>query len=96
MTHFLQRLSGFCFYLLGTSFIVAWVMLKQNLYGTEEAVWMQSADLPLIFSGLVYGGLSLYLSLRHPEEPSTLLAWMIGVPLGAFFGLLLLLNFWPS
>ena len=95
MLRSLHQLSGFFFSLLGASFFVAYVLLKNRLWMTESAVWMQIADLPLVFSAIVYGGLSLYLSLRHPEHPATSLPWLIGTPLALFFGVILVMNFWP-
>jgi len=88
----LHRLSGFSFYLLGSSFFIAFVLLKNTLWMNDAALWMQVADLPLAFSALVYGGLSLYLSLRTDESKN--LPWLIGVPLGLFFAMILVMNFW--
>ncbi len=96
MSRTLQNISAFFFYLLGTSFIVGWVLIKSNLYRTEAATWMQVADLPLIFCALVYGAASLYRSLRHPDTPSTLLAWTITIVFTALFGLVLVMNFWGA
>lgn len=92
MLQLLKNVSGFFFYLLGSSFFIAYVLLKNKLWVTESAVWMQNADLPLAFSALTYGGLSLYLSLR--TEESKILPWLIGVPLGIFFVMILVMNFW--
>ena len=94
MLQFLKHLSGFFFYILGASFFVGWVMIRNQIWTMQWTVWMQVADLPLAFSALVYGGLSLYLSLRNPERPSKVLMMMIGVPLTLFFGLILAMNFW--
>ena len=91
---YLQRLSGFFFYLLGSSFFIAYVLLQNDLYAREAAVWMQVADLPLAFSAVVYGGLSVYLSLQSPKKPSRVLPFFIGVPLAVFFGVMLVVNFW--
>ena len=90
MLWYLKHLSGFFFYTLGLSFFVAWVMLRNAVYPQESALWLQTADLPLAFSAVVYGGISLYLSLR----PSKALAWMIAGPLALFFGFVLVMNFW--
>lgn len=94
MLRFLHQLSGVCFYALGLSFFVAWLMMKNLFYAQESAIWLQVSDLPLAFSAIVYGGLSLYLSLQDPEHSSRTLAWMIGAPLTVFFGLILVMNFW--
>ncbi len=94
MLRFLHHLSGFFFYLLGLSFFVAWVMMKNLMLVQPSTVWMQVADLPLAFSAIVYGGLSLYLSLYDAGHPSKFLMWIIGAPLVVFFGLILMMNFW--
>ena len=94
MLLFLKSLSAFFFYLLGTSFFVAYLFLKNDLYARESAIWLQTADLPLLLSAVIYGGTSLYLSVKNPEEPSRVLPFVIGVPLAAFFGVILVMNFW--
>ena len=94
MIRVLHRLSAFFFYLFGVSFFIAYVLLKNKLWWAESSMWMQIADLPLAFSAVVYGGLSLYLSVQSGN--SKILPWLIGMPLSIFFGLILLLNFWPS
>ncbi len=94
MLRLLHHLSGFFFYLLGTSFFVAWVLIRNLLWIRESATWMQIADLPLAFSALVYGGLSLYLSLLRDGKPPRGLEWMIAVPLGVIFVAILVMNFW--
>lgn len=93
MSCLLNRLSAFFFYLLGSTFLVAVVLLKNQIGGIWPAWWMQVADLPLIFSAVVFGGTSLYRSLTRPERPSEILAACIGVPLGALFLFAVYLNF---
>ena len=87
----LHRLSALCFYLLGLSFLVGWVMVRNNLWPVGAAVWLQVADLPLFFSAVLYGGTSLYRSIPNPMKS---LPWMIAVPLGVFFTAVLVMNFW--
>ena len=94
MLRYLHQLSSFFFYLLGSSFFIAYVLLKQKLWATEAAVWLQVADLPLAFTALLYGGLSLHFSLHF--EKSKILSWVIGVPLSIVFGVILIMNFWPT
>ena len=93
MTRFVHQLSAIFFYALAASFFLAWVLMKNLILVQPSAVWLQTADLPLAFSALTYGGLSLYLSVR--SEDSKILPWLIGVPLVIFFGVILVLNFWP-
>ncbi len=92
----LQRVSGFFFFVLGTSFFGAWMLIRNKLWLTDAAIWMQIADLPLALSALVYGGTSLYLSLHRGAKPPKNLEWMIGAPLGLIFVMILVLNFWPA
>lgn len=94
MLHSLHKLSAFFFYLLGSSFFIAFALFKYKPLMNDAAIWMQIADLPLAFSALIYGGLSLYLSLHSGK--SRILPWLIGVPLSIFFIIILVMNFWPA
>jgi hypothetical protein len=96
MVRTLQRLSAAVFFLLGASFFVAYVLLRNGVYMNECAVWMQVADLPLAFCAVIYGGTSLYLGLRDPKQSSRTLAWGIAIPLLLIFALILVMNFWPA
>ena len=97
MVHFLHRLSGFTFYLLGLSFFGAYIVLRNDIGQVIwPATWLQVADLPLAFTSIIYGGTSLYLSLKNPERPSRILAIMITIPLVALFGSLVFLNFYRT
>lgn len=94
MLSYLHKLSAVFFFLFGSSFFFAYILLKNKVWTNGAAIWMQTADLPFVFSAAVYGGLSLYLSLR--SDDSKMLPWMIWTPLTVFFGLVLLMNFWPG
>ena len=96
MLHFLRSLSAFFFYLLGITFFVAYVMLRNSAGGTWPAYWVQVAALPLALCAVLYAGLSLYLSLHSGEKHSKALMAGIGIPLLAFFLLIVVLNFWPT
>lgn len=91
----IHQLSAFFFYVLGTTFFVAYVLLVKHVLGVWPAWWMQVADLPLALTALLYAGISLYLSLQSSERHSWKLALSIGAPLIVFFALLLVMNFWP-
>ena len=90
----LQRIAGFFFFLLGASFFVAYVLLRNNLYADDAAWWMQVADLPLALSAIVYGGTSFIMSMKSPHRTSRALPWLIGIPLGLVFTGILIMNFW--
>jgi hypothetical protein len=89
----LHRVSGICFYVLGLTYFLAYIGVRNDVLGSTSAVWMQVADLPFALSAITYGGLSFYRSLTT-EEGSTPLALGIGIPLTFFFILILFLNFW--
>ena len=89
----LRTCSAFSFYVLGGSFFLAALFMRNDVGGGDAAIWLQIADLPLALSALMFGGTSLYASLR-PERPSRTLAWGIGVPLGLLFLFLVFLNFY--
>lgn len=95
MLSFFRSLAGSIFYLLGGSFFIAYVLLKNNIYPLHAAWWMQVADLPFAATALLYGGLSLYGSLRG-GKPSRVLPFVIGIPLVALFAFLVFLNFWNA
>lgn len=89
---FLHRFSGFWFYVLGTSFIAAELMRRNDLYATESAWWLQVADMPLIACALLYAGTGFYGSMG---KATRMTAWITGIPLAIVFALLVTLNFWP-
>lgn len=97
MLRYIQQLSALAFYALGSSFFVAYVLLRNALFGAWPALWMQTADMPLALAALLYGGTSFYLSLRPKSKVhSTFLAMTIAIPLVAFFTLMVLLKYWAQ
>ncbi len=96
MLRFLHQLSAIFFYLLGTTFFVAFVLLRNDIAIPWPAYWMQVADLPLALVTMLYGGTSFFLSLQSPGKKSVALASSIIIPLSAFFVLLVFLKFWPA
>jgi hypothetical protein len=94
MLQTLHRLSSFFFYVLGGSFFLAYILLRNDVWPYWSALWLQIADLPFAFAAIAYGGLSLYSSLATPGRRSTVLALSIGIPLGVLFIVLAVLNFW--
>ncbi len=95
MLRYLHQLSAFFFYALGLSFFVAYILLRNAIWPVWSAVWLQSADLPFALCAVLYGGLSLYLSLHRPDRPSRTLGWLIALPLAALFLFLVVMNFYP-
>ena len=90
----LHRFSGFLFYLLAGSFFVCYLLLRNELWLPWSEWWLKVADLPLALVAVLYGGTSLYRSVKRKEGVSVPLLILIGVPLLAFFTFLIFLNFW--
>jgi len=86
--------SSVLFYLFGGSFFIAYLLYRNQVGSPWPVWWMKVADLPLIGFALLYGGSSLYGSLKRGEGASWVLAFVIGLPLMAIFVFLALLNFW--
>ncbi|MEK7591744.1 MAG: hypothetical protein AAB489_06125 [Patescibacteria group bacterium] len=95
MLRFLHQLTGFSFYVLGALYFLGYLLLRNDIHPGPIAVLMQVMDLPLIVSALLYGGMSLYLSVRKPESTSRALPWIIALPLIVLFSTLMVMNFWP-
>jgi len=94
MTQHLQKVSSVLFYLLGSSFFLAFLFMRTDIGGSTPGFWLRVADLPLALVACLYGGTSLYLSVSHPDKSSKTLAFCIGFPLAALFVFLFFLNFW--
>ncbi|PIQ76843.1 hypothetical protein COU78_00905 [Candidatus Peregrinibacteria bacterium CG10_big_fil_rev_8_21_14_0_10_49_24] len=94
MTEHLHRLSAVLFYALGTSFFVAYLLLTNGLYAPWPEWWLSVGDIPVLLCGMLYGGSSLYISVKHPKDVSLALAIVILMPLVALFTFLVLLNYW--
>ena len=96
MIRTLQSISGFFFYALGFTFFFSFLFWRNAIAGGWPLWWLQIADLPLLISGLLYGGSSLYLSLKRSKKGSPVLATLIiFVALLVLFGALTL-NFWEQ
>lgn len=96
MSRYLHTLSAILFYSLGLSFFVAYVLTSNEIAVAPLQMWMNIADLPLLGSALLYGGLSIYLSLIQDRAPSRSLALTLGIPLTLIFLLTIVLTFWPT
>lgn len=93
MSRFLHTLSAILFYVLGAGFFVAIVLNHNGIAGNIPRILMDITDLPLLLTGLLYGGISLYRSVREDAEPSHALMVGLALPLGILFTLLLITNF---
>lgn len=94
MSSGLHRISAILFYLLAGSFFMSYLLLRNNLLQPWPGWWMKIADLPLAIVAALYGGTSLYGSVKRHEETSRPLLITIGLPLLALITFLVILNFW--
>ena len=94
MARYLHSLSAVLFYLLGLSFFGAYLLWRNEIEGALSLNWLTVADLPLLITGLLYGGTSVYLSIDQ-DHHSRGLAWWIGLPLLILFIVAAVFNFWP-
>ena len=92
--HGLHRLSAILFFLLGLTFVLAYVLFRNEIAGAWPLWWLQVADLPLLLAGLTYGSISIERSLEQPT-PSRLLPYVIFIPALLLFLFFALLNFLP-
>lgn len=90
----LRTVTGFWFYLLGLVLLAAYVSLRGEIFGVWPAYALQYLDLPFILSGLLYGGLNLYFSVKSPGKKSQILGIIIGVIVGVMFLGAAVMNFW--
>lgn len=90
---YIHTLSAALFYILGSSFFLSYILMHNDIAPDAASGWLSIADIPLLFSGLLYGGLSVYLSIQDEAKPSRGLMIAIGVPLTVIFLVLLIVNF---
>ena len=93
MARLLHSISAFCFYLLGSTFFLAYVLQRNVIAGDWPVYWMQVADLPFLLAGLTYGGISLSLSFGEHHKAARIIGWCLAIPLGIVFLSLLFLAF---
>ena len=96
MLRYLHTLSAVLFYLLGSSFFLAYILLRNRIGGAMPALWMDIGDLPLLLSGVLYGGVSVIRSVQGEAPVSALLVIAIGLPLLILFGAVAVLTFVPG
>jgi hypothetical protein len=89
---FLHALAGTCFTLLGIAAFTLFILLRNSidLGGLNVAMTLRLFTLPLLFSGVLYGGTSLVLSLSqeldHPNR--TFVTVVLAVLLALFLAVL--------
>jgi hypothetical protein len=90
----LHRISAVLFYLLAGSFFIGYLLARNTLLLPWSEWWLKVADGPLLVVAALYGGTSLYRSVKRREGVSWVLLTTIGLPLLALALLVLTLNFW--
>ena len=93
MVRYLHTLSAVLFYILGTSFFLAYIFLRNGIMQNNAMEWLNIGDMPLLLTGMLYGGISVYLSIRDDQNHSRGLMIAIGLPLLILFIVLAGLNF---
>ena len=94
MPRYLNTLSTILFYTLGSSFFLAYILMRNEIADPWPLWWLEIADMPLLLIALLYGGLSLYLSLQPEIGGSKAFGTIVALPLSLLFLLFLFLNFW--
>ncbi len=91
--HTLHRVSAFAFYLLGSCVIVGVVLIARGVSTGVVSTILHTLDLPLLVSGMLYGGSSLILSLKRDRISPGLTIVVFGF-LGILFLGFAILNFY--
>lgn len=94
MLRYLHSLSALLFYVLGAGMFLSYVLMHKNIQPVFALRFLQIMDMPLLLTGLLYGGISIYRSL-HDESKGTsiILALALGFPLVALFFVVVAMNF---
>lgn len=94
MERFVHTLSAYCFYILGSTFFVAYILARNGIAEVGMMRWLQIGDMPLLFAGLLYGGLSIHRSMQGDAgNASRLLILGITFPALAIFAAIAFMNF---
>ena len=96
MARFLHTLSAILFYILGFSYFLMYILQNNKIAVVPSQLWLYRGMLPLLCVALLYGGLSIYLSLTQEQKPSRPLAMGIAAPLAIMFVVLVVLKFWHT
>lgn len=94
MTRYLHSLTAFLFYALGLSGFGAFVLLRNSIADPWPGWWLEVVKLPIVITGLLYGGTSIYRSLTlDGAHPSRTLGVVIVLPVLALIALSIAINF---
>jgi hypothetical protein len=95
MLRYLHTLSAALFYILAGLFFLMLILARNNVLSVANTL-LNITDLPLLLAGLLFGGLSLYRSIRKDGDLSHGLLAGIAIPLVILFVLLMIANFMPA
>lgn len=96
MLRYFQILSAILFYLLGSSVFAAYLLHGNDIMAEGALQWMLSVMLPLLVCGLLYGGLSIYASVRGSSGKSAVFATVLAAVSLFVFSAFAVLTFWPK
>lgn len=88
----LQRTSSVIFYTLGLLTIAAIVLVQRGVAAATLSLFLNIVDLPLLLTGMLFGGGALVSSLSR-EWTSPALVAIVFVPLSIVFLMFAYLNF---
>lgn len=88
----LRRASAALFFLLGTLTIAAIACVNLGIQTEKLSLFLNVVDLPLLLSGMLFGGSSLVTSLSRGKT-STAIALGVFIPLLLLFGFFAWMNF---
>lgn len=95
MLAYIHAVSAVLFYALGATLFAAYLLVRHKLGADLPLKWLSYMDLPSLLVGLLYGGLSIYRSLRDDTSISVILLIAIGMPVALVFVAFFILNFLP-
>lgn len=93
MLRFTHSLSAWFFYPIAATFFGAYLCLRHETLVALCQWWLHVMDLPLLISGLLYGGSSVLLSISDAHGPSKGLVASIFLPVILILAAVLFLNF---
>lgn len=88
----LQRASAVLFYALGLLTITAIVLVQRGIAVSAASIFLNIVDLPLLLTGMLFGGSTLVSSLSRERTSSTLML-AVFIPLAIIFLAFVYFNF---
>lgn len=95
MLRFLHQLSAVLFTLLGTALFIVEILWRQEIWMPWTQVLLTTIPLPLLAIGLLYGGLSITLSVTEHRTRTAIVGVLIGIICLVLFAAFAMLRLWP-